>query len=190
MQTNTNRVGINFGILLAIYYTIFNLGLFYSDVTLFTNKFIGMFNIAFIVIIGVITIYIARRKAGGYVTFREAFTPFLIATAIGVTVNYIVYYILFNLVDSSAKDTVHNIMMDMLMDTLNNSGLEQDQINDQIAKAKDLDQFTLRSMLFLWAGSILRNSVIGLLLAAIFKNKSEFIQPLPAEPAQKEETQQ
>ncbi|MBN8105790.1 hypothetical protein J0J22_23505, partial [Vibrio vulnificus] len=40
--------------------------------------------------------------------------------------------------------------------------------------ARDISQFAPKSQLFMWAGSILRNSILGLLLAAIFKNKSEF----------------
>jgi uncharacterized membrane protein len=129
---------------------------------------------AVIIIIGVLCVFIARRKVGGYVTFREAFTPYLITIAIGVTVNYLMYNILFNLVDPSAKEVINTVLHDMLVDTLNNSGLPQEQINEQLSKSQELNQFEPKSQLFMWAGSILRMSILGLLLAAIFKNKSEF----------------
>lgn len=186
MKNPLNKVGITFGIVLAIYYILFNCTLFFTDQTLFANKFVGFFNMAIIIIIGVLCVFAAKRKMGGYLTFREAFTPFLIMIAIGVTVNFAMYNILFQLVDPSAKDVINKVLNDMLVETLNNSGLPQAQIDEQFAKAKELNQFEPKSQLFMWAGSILRNSILGLLLAAIFKNKSEFTNPTPV--AEQEET--
>lgn len=143
----------------------------------FCQQICRFFNIGFTIILGILTVYLARKKAGGYVTFKEAFTPYLIAIAIGVTVNYIVYNILFHFVDPSAKDLLNKALYDLLVETLNNSGLPQEQINEQLTKSKQLDLFDPKEQLFMWSGSILRNSVLGLLLAAIFKNKSEFINP-------------
>ncbi len=175
MNNPINKVGITFGILLAIYYIIFNCTIFFTDLTLFANKFVGFFNMAVIIIIGILTVFIARKKAGGYVTFREAFTPYLITITIGVTVNYIVYNILFNFIDTSAKEIINAELYNMLIHTLENSGLPQEQINEQLDKAEHISQFEPKAQIFMWAGSILRNSILGLLLAAIFKNKSEFI---------------
>lgn len=186
MKNPLNKVGITFGIVLAIYYILFNCTLFFTDQTLFANKFVGFFNMAIIIIIGILCVFTAKRRMGGYLTFREAFTPFLIMIAIGVTVNFALYNILFQLVDPSAKDVINKVLNDMLVETLNNSGLPQAQIDEQFAKAKELNQFEPKSQLFMWAGSILRNSILGLLLAAIFKNKSEFTNPAPV--AEQEET--
>ncbi|MBB1150201.1 MULTISPECIES: DUF4199 domain-containing protein [unclassified Myroides] len=177
MKNPLNKVGITFGIVLALYYILFNCTLFFTDQTLFANKFVGFFNMAIIIIIGVLCVFAAKRKMGGYLTFREAFTPFLIMIAIGVTMNFVLYNVLFQLVDPSAKDVINKVLHDMLVETLNNSGLPQAQIDEQFAKAKELNQFEPKSQLFMWAGSILRNSILGLLLAAIFKNKSEFTPP-------------
>lgn len=188
MKNPLNKVGITFGIVLAIYYLLFNCTLFFTDQTLFANKFVGFFNIGITIILGVLTVYIARKKVGGYVTFKEAFTPFLIAIAIGVTANYIVYNILFNLVDPSAKDLINKVLYDMLVETLDNSGLPQEQINEQLTKSKELNLFDPQKQIFMWSGSILRNCILGLLLAAIFKNKSEFT-PLAHTDAQQATTE-
>ncbi|KUF39056.1 hypothetical protein AS361_04210 [Myroides marinus] len=179
MKNAVNKVGVTFGIVLAIYFTLFNCVLFFTDKTLLANTFAGFFNIAIITIFGVVTIYNARKKAGGYVTFREAFTPYFIAIVIGLTVNYILYNILFNVVDPSAKEVLGKQLYEMLVKTLDGSGLAPEQIAEQLKKAKESNPFALQSQLFLWAGSILRYSILGLLLAAIFKNKSEFAQPHP-----------
>ncbi|MCC9041308.1 DUF4199 domain-containing protein [Myroides sp. M-43] len=174
MKNQLNKVGVTFGIILAVYYLLFNCIIFFTDKTLFANTFAGFFNIGIMVILGVVTIYTARKKAGGYVTFREAFTPYFIAIVIGITANYLIYNILFNIVDPSAKDVLNNALYDMLVKTLDGSGLPLEQINEQLEKAREIQQFAPKSQLFLWAGSILRNSILGILLAAIFKNKSEF----------------
>ncbi|AJH15943.1 DUF4199 domain-containing protein [Myroides profundi] len=179
MKNPVNKVGITFGIILAIYYTLFNSVIFFTDKALFANTFAGFFNMGVMVILGILTIYFARKKAGGYVTFREAFTPFFLMVIIGVTVNIIIYNILFNIVDPSAKDEISKSLYEMLIKTLDGSGLPQEQINEQLEKARNINQFAPKSQLFLWAGSVLRNSILGILLAAIFKNKSEFVNPHP-----------
>ncbi|MDM1396509.1 DUF4199 domain-containing protein [Myroides odoratimimus] len=179
MKNPVNKVGITFGIILAIYYTLFNSVIFFTDKSLFANTFAGFFNMGVMVILGILTIYFARKKAGGYVTFREAFTPFFLMVIIGVTVNIIIYNILFNIVDPSAKEEISKSLYDMLIKTLDGSGLPQEQINEQLEKARNINQFAPKSQLFLWAGSVLRNSILGILLAAIFKNKSEFVNPHP-----------
>ncbi|WP_025125289.1 DUF4199 domain-containing protein [Myroides odoratimimus] len=179
MKNPVNKVGITFGIILAIYYTLFNSVIFFTDKALFANTFAGFFNMGVMVILGILTIYFARKKAGGYVTFREGFTPFFLMVIIGVTANIIIYNILFNIVDPSAKDEISKSLYDMLIKTLDGSGLPQEQINEQLEKARNINQFAPKSQLFLWAGSVLRNSILGILLAAIFKNKSEFVNPHP-----------
>lgn len=179
MKNPVNKVGITFGIILAIYYTLFNSVIFFTDKALFANTFAGFFNIGVMVILGILTIYFARKKAGGYVTFREGFTPFFLMVIIGVTANIIIYNILFNIVDPSAKEEISKSLYDMLIKTLDGSGLPQEQINEQLEKARNINQFAPKSQLFLWAGSVLRNSILGILLAAIFKNKSEFVNPHP-----------
>lgn len=178
MKSTVNKVGITFGIILAIYYILFNCVIFFTDQTLFANTLAGFFNMGVVVCLGILSVLVAKNKCGGYVTFREAFTPYLIMITIGVTVNYIVYNLLFNVVDPAAKDVVNKALYEMLIQTLDNSGLPQDQIDEQLQKARDISQFAPKSQLFMWAGSILRNSILGLLLAAIFKNKSEFIPPV------------
>ncbi|AJA67481.1 DUF4199 domain-containing protein [Myroides odoratimimus] len=179
MKNPVNKVGITFGIILAIYYTLFNSVIFFTDKALFANTFAGFFNMGVMVILGILTIYFARKKAGGYVTFREGFTPFFLMVIIGVTANIIIYNILFNIVDPSAKEEISKSLYDMLIKTLDGSGLPQEQINEQLEKARNINQFAPKSQLFLWAGSVLRNSILGILLAAIFKNKSEFVNPHP-----------
>lgn len=174
MKDPMRKVGIIFGIILAVYYILFNSISFFVNRNLFTDKFAGFMNMGVIVIIGLLTIIFAKKKAGGYLTFREAFTPYLIMVVIGVSVNTLVYAILFNFVDPGAKDEINKTLYEMLVQTLNNSGLPEAEIQEQLDKARKLDQFQFKSQLFSWAGSILRNSILGLFLAAIFKNKSEF----------------
>lgn len=180
MKNLITKTGVQFSIILSIYYTLFNVGIFFFDRTLFVNTFVGFFNIAFILLIGITVIAVTKKKIGGYITFKDAFTPYLIMISIGLTVNYLLYNILFNIVDPTAQTEVNDALMVMLHETLKGSPFTQEQIAEQIDKAKNLEAFAFKSQIFLWAGSILRYSILGLLLAAIFKNKSEFM-PRPEE---------
>ena len=174
MKNLITKTGVQFGVLLSFYYILFNVSIFFIDRALFVNTFVGFFNIGVITLIGIIVIMLTKKRIGGLITFKDAFTPYLIMVSIGLTINYLTYNVLFNIVDPSAKHELKDALYNMLVETLKNIELTPEQKAEQLTQAKNLEQFTIKSQLFLWAGSILRYSILGLLLAAIFRNKSEF----------------
>lgn len=184
MNAILKNIGVRTGFLLATYYAIVSTAVFFIDKTLLIKPALGFVNILVVLAIGTLAIVMTKNRLGGRITFREAFTPYLITIAIGLTFNAVLYYILFTIIDPSAKLFINERLLEMGIQNLQNSGLPEEQIQEQIEKAKSLDTFSFRSQLFSLAGTILRSSIGGLLLAAIFKNKSEF-ETVQAQPVKK-----
>lgn len=180
MEKTANKIGVKFGLILAAYYVIFDCVLFFIDQSLFTNIYLGFLNISITVLLAITCIVLAKKAFGGYVTFKEAFTPYLIFILIGVTTNMLTYYILFTLIDPSAQIAIRDSLYQTAVETINALGMPEEDRLQKIAQAKDSNPFTFQGQIFSWAGSILKYCILGFLLAAIFKNKSEFF-PIQAQ---------
>jgi len=178
MNQTIKKTGITFGLILATYYILFNVILFWINPMLFTKPAIGLISWAVFILLGILAIYFTKRKLNNAITLKEAFTPFLIMITIGFVINIIVQSVLFNFVDPEAKIEANQILLSKVEETLNISNLEPEDLAEKLQKAKDYDSFGIDTLLFSLVGSILRASIAGLLIALIFRNKSEFTNPV------------
>ncbi|MHC5202567.1 DUF4199 domain-containing protein [Myroides sp. LJL119] len=174
MGNPINKIGIRFGLILAAYYLVFDCVVFFTDKNLFTNLPLGFLNIFVTIALAIGCVLMAKKTIGGYITFKEAFTPYLIFVLIGVTTNMVVYYILFNFVDPESQLPLRDALYNMAIQRIDSLGLPEPERLEKIAQAKDSNPFTFQTQIFSWAGSILKYCILGFLLAAIFRNKSEF----------------
>ncbi|WP_010250975.1 DUF4199 domain-containing protein [Myroides injenensis] len=185
MKNSINKIGIRFGLILALYYLLFDCIVFYTDQSLFTSLPLGFLNIGVTIVLAVACMLISKKAAGGYITFKDIFTPYLIYIAIGVTANMAIYYLLFTVADPTAQDSLRETLYQMAVERIDAIGLVDDDRIAKLEQAKESNPFTFKAQIFAWAGSILKYCILGFLLAAIFRNKSEFMQPLPKEKSEK-----
>lgn len=176
MNQITKKTGTFFGIVLAFYYIVINTIMFYYDPTLFTKTSFGIFNMVIVLILGVLCVWMAKRKSGNMITFKEGFSAYLIMICIGFIANQLSIYFLFNFINPDFKAINNQLMLDLALNNLKALGLPEAEINEKMGLARAIDNFAPDKLLFGFAGSILRGSIAGLLISLIFKNKSEFIQ--------------
>jgi len=179
MNTISKKTGLTFGYILASYYIIVNLIVFFSDYTLFAKPYLGIVNMIVVLIIGILCIWITKRRSGNLITTKEGFTSFFIMIVLGLLVNYLLQYILFNFVNPEAKEVNNQLMVTMAESIAKEMDVPDDEISKQIEFMRNNpnDNFSLKNMLFYFAQSILGGSIAGLLIALIFRNKSEFSTP-------------
>lgn len=177
MNQNIKNTGIFFGCVLALYYILVDVVAFFYDPTLFTKTSFGIFNMVVVVIMGVLCVWIAKERMQNLITFKEGFSAFLLMICIGFLANQTMIYVLFNFVRPEYKEINNQLMLDLLYNNLTALGMLKEEIEGQMQLAKETDNFALKSLLFSFAGSILRGSIAGLLIALIFKNKNEFETP-------------
>src|SRR5690606_40708137 len=94
---------LSFGYILAAYYLIVNFIIFFADYTLFVKSYLAIANMIVVLILGVCSIWITKRRLQNLITFKEGFTAFFIMIVIGFLENYMSQYMLFNFVNPEAK---------------------------------------------------------------------------------------
>lgn len=175
MNQITKKTGIFFGIVLAFYYIVINTIVFFYDPTLFTKTSFGIFNMVFVLIIGVLCVWLAKRRSGNMITFKEGFSAYLLMICIGFIANQLSIYFLFNFINPEFKAINNQLMLDLALNNLKALELPESEIQEKMEVAKNIDNFAFKNLIFNLAGSILRGSIAGLLISLIFKNRSEFI---------------
>ena len=98
---------------------------------------------------------------------------------LGFLANYIIQYILFNFVNPEAKIVNNELMIEMTQKIGKDLNLSEAEINDKISVVNNNadDNFSLKTLFFSYAQTILGSSIAGLLIALTFKNRSELSTP-------------
>lgn len=179
MNTISKKAGLSFGYILAAYYLIVNLIIFFADYTLFVKSYLAIANMIVVLVLGVCSIWITKRRLQNLITFKEGFTAFFIMIVIGFLVNYMSQYMLFNFVNPEAKIINNNIMIELSQKIGEDMNMPQNEIDEKIGQLVENpdNNFSFKTLFFSYMQSILGASIMGLLIALTFKNRSEFTQP-------------
>jgi len=177
MNAISKRTGLFFGLVLAFYYVVVNVITFFFDATLFTKPSLGVLNMVVVLILGILCIWITKRKLGNQLTFKNGFSAYLVMICIGFLANQFSIYVLFNFVNPEFKEINNQLMLKLAQANLTAMDLTPEDIEIQMNTAKEIDNFAPKNLIYSLAGSILRGSLAGMLIALIFRNKSEVVAP-------------
>ncbi|UPT71429.1 MAG: DUF4199 domain-containing protein [Flavobacterium sp. JAD_PAG50586_2] len=110
--------------------------------------------------------------------FKEAFTTYFLAAAIGLLIATVFEVVLFNFVDPSMKETLKEMSIKFTVDFMEKLGAKSSDINKAVAEMQKTDQFSIgqlfQGLMFYYVFA----AIFGLILAAIFKSKSPSSQGL------------
>src|SRR4051794_35024525 len=109
MNKTIKNNGVLFGLILASWYSISTLLIFFFYQELFVNVYMGFTNTLVSLSVATISLLVAKKKLGGRITFKDAFTSYLIPIVMGLAALIIVSMILFNIVDPSMKEVFINM---------------------------------------------------------------------------------
>lgn len=179
MNNISKKTGSTFGYILASYYVLVNVIIFFSDFTLFAKPYLGITNMIVVLILGISCVWITKRRLGNLITTKEGFSAFFIMVVIGLFVNYTVQFILFNYVNPEAKIINNQLMIEMAENIAREINAPKEEIAKQIEFIRNNpnDNFSIKTLSFSFAQGVLGASIAGLLISLIFKNKSEFSTP-------------
>src|SRR5690554_290036 len=132
MKDISKKTGITFGCLLAAYYFLVNVIVFFADYTLFAKPYLGFVNMVMVLVLGVSCIWITKRRMGNLITTKEGFTAFFIMVVIGLFVNQLTQFILFNVVNPEAKVVNNQILVSMAESIARDLDAPAEEVNKQI----------------------------------------------------------
>lgn len=174
MNEIIKKNGIKFGVISGVISIVMTVLVYAIDLNLFTNIFVGFgFLLAFL-ILGIVQLMELKKQLTP-LTFKDAFTAYFIGAIIGILISTAFSIILFNFIDTAARDTIHENLIRFQTETLQKYDVPNDKILEAVNEMKENPQFSINGLLFGIIKSLIGSIIFGLILAAIFKSKSNTI---------------
>ena len=175
MTEAVKKNGINFGIILGVFSILTTAVIYAVDLSLFASIWLGIILFVIYLSIGIFAVAKTKKSMSGYITFKEAFTVFFITMLIGLIFNMIFSYLLFNIIDPSAAETVKQYIIEMTVNLGQKFGTPTEELKKQVKAIEESDNYSIGSQMKSFFGFLLFYIIVGLIIAAAFKkNKPEF----------------
>lgn len=171
MNAAVKSNGIKFGIITGVVSIMITTLLYAIDIELFISMWVGLISLALYVVIGILVISNTKKELKGILSFKEAFTTYLISAVIGIYISVIFNIILFNFFDPTLKDSLKDLTIKASVEMLEKFNSPTSVINETIKKLEETEQFSTLELLKGSIFSIIFSSLLGLILAAFFKSK-------------------
>lgn len=171
MNEIIKKNGVSYGIVTGVVSAIITTLIYAIDLELFTSMWVGLVSIALYITIGVILLIQTKRELKGIFSFKDAFTTYFISAVIGILISVAFNIILFNFIDPSVKDTLKELSVKYMAETMQKFNAPSSAINEAMKKLQESDPYSVTELLKNSIFSIAFSALFGLLLALIFKSK-------------------
>jgi hypothetical protein len=172
MNEIIKKNGITFGVITGLVAILLTTTMYIVDLKLFTTWWIGVLSILIYIGIGIYLLLKTKKELNGVFPFKEAFTTYFISAVIGTLISVAFNIVLFNFIDPSAKETIKELTIKFAVEMMQKFNAPAEAVNQAIKDMQANDQFSIVELLKGSIFSIAFSALFGLILAAIFKSKS------------------
>lgn len=173
MEQSTKKLGTSHGIYLGIALILITVLIYAFDISLMTEWYLMVINLILIIVLGTMAVKRAKTACTTLFTFKEAFTPYFLTVFIGLLLATIFSLILFNVIDPQAAETLKELTLEKQAQMFENFGMTEAQINEALAAAANEDAFSLKNIAISFGSQLIIFSIIGLIVALIFREKDK-----------------
>lgn len=165
IKSNASR----FGLIAAAISVGYTLLAYLVDITLMVNYFAGIGLWIVGLIIFILAVSRAKKQMGGFITFRDAFSTFILAYIIFALISTSFNILLFGVIDTAAAEEIRELTIEAQVELMENIGAPEDQIEENIQMLEEGNPYGIGSLVqgFFWG--IVIYAIIGLIVAAIMK---------------------
>ena len=167
------RNGVTFGVLSGIVSSLITATIYAVDLNLFVSWWIGVVSILIYLVLGIVLLSKTKKEMNGLFVFKDAFTTYFISAVIGIAIGTAFNILLFNVIDPSAQDTLKEITIKNAVAMMQKFNSPAAAINEMIAKMKENNPYSVVELLKGSIFSMVFSAIIGLIMAAFFKSKSQ-----------------
>ncbi|CAD0005558.1 DUF4199 domain-containing protein [Flavobacterium chungangense] len=167
------KTGFKIGIYLGFLLILFISYIYFQNLQLITNVWAGVFTLAITVFFGIISIGYTKKKLNGFITFKEAFSAYFFAILIGSIISCLYLILLYNFVlPPETKEIIRQTMIDFNIKLMKQDpSATQKKIEEALKSYKTFNPFNPVEVITTSTKYLLRDSLIGFLVALIFRNK-------------------
>jgi uncharacterized membrane protein (DUF106 family) len=128
MNEIIKKNGITFGVITGVLSILITASIYIVDLKLFTAWWIGLLSIAVYLAIGIYLLSKTKKELNGVFPFKDAFTTYFISAVIGIAISVVFNILLFNFIDTEAKDTVQDNLIEFQVNMLKKFNTPTDKI--------------------------------------------------------------
>ncbi|ANH61313.1 DUF4199 domain-containing protein [Dokdonia donghaensis] len=161
--------GLFSGITIIILYVV----AYVINVEILANFWFGLLIIIGLIILGFVTVAKAKSLQNGFISFKEAFSAYIVPVAIGLALPMIFLYLLFNFIDVEAAEMLKDISLEKTEEIMIRFGAPESEIEKAMEQAEAEDSYSLKNISLQYAFTVIFCAVIGLIAALSMKKKNQ-----------------
>ena len=173
MESPAKKVSVAYGIYLGVALILITVLAYAFDLTLFTKWWFGLIMILFTVIMGGFAASKAKKVSTELFTFKHAFGSYFLTVFIGTLIGLLFSFILFNLIDPSASETLTELTMESTRQMMEKFGATESQINEALREMQETNQFSLINQLKGYGFQLVLYALLGLIVSLIVREKEK-----------------
>jgi len=181
----TNKLNLNFGIILGGIFSFFTAYSYAIDNSLYSSYWAFGGLLILPLIFGVIAILSAKKKSGGFITLKDGMKNFTATITLGLFISTMTGILVFNVVDTDFHKVVQQIQVDGLekqkdrtLQGMYNRNTPESSIknaekgfDEAIEKIQTTNSFSIQNQLLVFIKSVGIYLIFGLILAMILKKQ-------------------
>tara|TARA_R110000850_G_scaffold146781_1_gene268895 strand:+ start:1321 stop:1875 length:555 start_codon:yes stop_codon:yes gene_type:complete len=176
MDSTIKSVASRFGLIIASVGIFYTLMAYLIDLKLMVNTMAGIGLWVVNMILLIVAVSQVKKAFGGYLSFKEAFSTFILTYSITALVSAVFGILLFSVIDPEAAERVQVLIIETTVQLMERFGAPESSITEQVEKLEATNQFSVVNQVKGFFSGIVLYAVIGLIVAAIMKrNKPEYI---------------
>ena len=172
MNEIIKKNGLTYGVILGLISVASTTLIYVIDIKLFMSWWLGGISLVLNILIGVFLVSKTKKQLNNNITFKEAFSVYFIAGALGSTISALYNYVLFNFIDPQVKETLKEMTIKYTVEMMEKFGTPKEALNQTIAELQKADNYSLGNIIMGLLFVYIIVAVFGLILAAIFKSKT------------------
>jgi len=166
------KTGFSIGLILGALLILLSSYIYFVNLDLLTNVWAGVSTLVLTVVFGIISIVVVKEKLGGFITFKEAFSAYFITILTGSLLSCIYLILIYSFALSpQAKENIILAMRDFDINLLKQNLMPQENIDKTLEVYKTFNPFSITTVFTSFIKYLLRDCLIGFLVALIFRNK-------------------
>lgn len=169
MNPTVKKNALNYGLLIGGISVFYYLLGYVAMPDLFTNMVGGLVLMLLVIVINIYAVFRTRKEEGGYLVFKDAFTTFFLTWFGAGLIGTVFNLLLFNMIDPEFGAHIQEQVIRTTMQTMENFGAPEAQIDEVIEELKNQNQFGLATQARGFMSNAIIGAILGLIVAALVK---------------------
>ena len=173
MENSIKSSATNLGLYLGGALAVMTILAYAAYLDLLTKWWYGILMAIVIICVGIYSIAKSKGLQNGIISFKEAFGSYFITTILGVLISTVVTYILFNIIDPEAAETLKQKTIEATINMMEGFGTPAEAVAEAVDQMEKTDNFGLGNIAKSMAIQIAFFGVIGLIASLVMKKSEE-----------------